>query len=98
MRHDCADREVIVDLSSAESDAAGTGSLLAAAAQAKEIGQQLVFVVADPQEVEVLVSVGLDQVMPIVGSVPGALEWLAANFVPVGVVGTSGWRAARIRT
>jgi anti-anti-sigma regulatory factor len=89
MRHDCDDREVIVDVSSTESDAAGTGSLLVAAAHAREIGQQLVFIVTDPLELEVLGSVGLDQVMPIVGSVPAALAWLATHSVPVHAVGTS---------
>jgi anti-anti-sigma regulatory factor len=89
MRHDCADREVIVDLSSTASDAAGTGSVLRAAAHAKDIGQQLVFVVTDPLELEVLGYVGLDQVTPIVTSVPAALAWLAAHPVSVTSVGTS---------
>jgi anti-anti-sigma regulatory factor len=88
MRHDCGDREVIVDLSSTESDGAGTGSLLAAAAHAEEIGQQLVFVVNDPLELEVLAYVGLDQVMPIVASVPAALAWLATHSVSADAVGT----------
>jgi anti-anti-sigma regulatory factor len=88
MRHDCTDREVIIDLSSTTSDAAGTGNLLVATAHAKARGQQLVFVVTDPLELAVLESVGLDQVMPIVDSESAGLEWLAAHPVPEAAVGT----------
>jgi anti-anti-sigma factor len=86
MQNDCVEPGVIVDLSGASCDAAGTGVLLGATARAAERGQQLVFVVTDPLEFEVLVAAGLDQVVPVVASVPEAHEWFEAHGVATGPV------------
>jgi anti-anti-sigma regulatory factor len=90
LRDDCPDRNLIVDLSSAILDAAGTGVVLAATAMARTRGQQLVFVVADPVELEALTAAGLDIVVPVVASVGDALDWLGADTAPGRPAGRDG--------
>jgi anti-anti-sigma regulatory factor len=79
MRDECSNPAVVIDLSATTSDGAGTGVLLAATERATKGGQQVVFVVVDPLELEVLVSVGLDVGLPIVASQTLALEWIEAQ-------------------
>jgi anti-anti-sigma regulatory factor len=79
MRDEGSDAAVVIDLSATTSDGAGTGVLLAATERATKGGQQVVFVVVDPLELEVLVSVGLDFGLPIVASQTLALEWIEAQ-------------------
>jgi alcohol dehydrogenase, propanol-preferring len=75
MRDHCVDPAVVVDLSSASEDAAGTGVLLEATAGARRRGQQLVFVVPEGIERDVLLSAGLNEVAPVVTSQRQALDW-----------------------
>jgi anti-anti-sigma regulatory factor len=79
LRDECPERSVIVDLLNASLDAAGTGVVLSATARARKRGQQMVFVIADPVELEVLASQGLGFVVPVVASVSEALNWLGAD-------------------
>jgi propanol-preferring alcohol dehydrogenase len=82
MRNHCTDRSVVVDLSAAHEDAAGTGALLTATARARKQGQQVVFVVPDGVERGVLLSAGLSEVVPVVRSEREALGWFDAHGVP----------------
>jgi anti-anti-sigma regulatory factor len=64
---------VIVNLDRAELDAAGTGIVMTTAATAIKRGQTLVFVVTNPIELEVLESLGLSFMAPVVASEREAL-------------------------
>lgn len=71
--------EVVVDLSAATMDSAGTGVLLAWVARARRRGQGVVVVSGDPLQREVLLTLGLDDVVPIVTSEREALNWSRAH-------------------
>jgi anti-anti-sigma factor len=71
--------EVVVDLSAATMDSAGTGVLLAWVARARRRSQGVVVVCSDPLQHEVLFAVGLDSVVPIVTSEREALNWSRAH-------------------
>jgi anti-anti-sigma regulatory factor len=68
---------VVIDLSRASTDSAGTGVLICAVARAKERGQRVAIVATDPLQLEVLWAVGLDGVIPVVRSEPEGLRLLA---------------------
>ena len=63
-------------------ESAGTGALLVAAAEGARRDQQLVVVCVDPVEVEVVRGLQLDLIVPIFGSQAEALSWLG-NHDPV---------------
>ncbi len=66
---------VVVDLSAiTQSDSAGVGVLLVAAAEASEQVRQLAVVVSDPVLSEVLYAVGLGIVVPIAPTLNEALD------------------------
>ena len=76
----CPEPVVVIDLTAMTgSDAAGTGTLLVAAARAEERGQQLVVVAPDMLEREVFEATGLGTVVPIVTSEAKAWQWLDAH-------------------
>jgi propanol-preferring alcohol dehydrogenase len=79
MRDHCTDPAVVIDLSGASEDAAGTGLLMAAMARARRRGQQVVFVVPEGIEREVLLSLGLSDVVPVVTSRREALDWFDSH-------------------
>jgi anti-anti-sigma regulatory factor len=82
----CANSALIVDLSAATLDSAGTAALMSATARAAKWGQRVVFVLTDPVELEVLNSLGLGSAVPVVGSVPEALRWFEDHAVSVRAV------------
>ncbi len=73
MRDDMTDPMIIVNLDRAELDSTGTGMIMAAAVRARKRGQTLAFVMTNPIEVEVLESLGLPFLAPIVQSEGKAL-------------------------
>lgn len=71
------DRAVIVDLTAVvQSDAAGVGVLLVAAAEASELGHQLVVVVPDGSLADALDAVGLGSIIPMVPTLNEAWDRL----------------------
>ena len=73
MRDSTGDPALIVNLERAQLDAAGTGVVMSSTARAKKRGQAVVFVVTNPIELEVLHTLGLSMMAPVVSSEPEAL-------------------------
>jgi anti-anti-sigma factor len=84
MCDDCADSSVIIDLSDAVLDSAGTGALVATATRARQRGQRLALVVPDAVELEVLRRLGVDDLLPLVASESEAVAWFVARPTPAG--------------
>jgi anti-anti-sigma regulatory factor len=68
---------VVIDLTGATTDSAGTGALIGVVVRARQRDQHLVIVAPDRLQYEVCVSVGLDTGAPLVRSEPEALQRLA---------------------
>jgi len=79
----CVEPVVVVNLTGARFDAAGTGALLVATERAGERGQQIVVVATDPLQLAVLRETGLNIVVPIVDSEVAALAWCERNSLPI---------------
>jgi anti-anti-sigma factor len=75
---------VIIDLTQAQLDSAGTGSLVGATLRSQEHSRPMVVVVSDPVQREVLDVVGLADIVPVVHSVDEAQRELdiLAGFRP----------------
>ncbi len=67
---------VIIDLTLAGLDSAGTGRLVAAALRSKEHSQPMVVVATDPAQLEVFHAVGLADIVAVVHSMDEALQEL----------------------
>ena len=63
---------VIIDLSQAQLDSAGTGRLVAGSLRSKERSQPMVVVVTDPVQREVFHTIGLADIIPLVHSIDEA--------------------------
>jgi anti-anti-sigma factor len=70
-------RPVVIDLSGATIDSAGTGTLLTVALALKERSQPVAVVSADPVQSEVFRTVGLATLVRVAHSIPDALAELA---------------------
>lgn len=91
-------RALIVDLSEARLDAAGSGALVTAVERAHERRQQVVLVVTNPMLRGVLTTIGLNLVVPIVGSEPDAIDWLEGHGIPTGPPQPTTDRAPLVRS
>jgi hypothetical protein len=70
---------VVIDLSRASTDAAGSGKLTCAVARAEKRGQHVPIALTNAMQLEVLRAAGLDSAIPVVRSEPEALRLLARN-------------------
>lgn len=78
-RDHCPEPGVVIDLTHATRlDSGGVGVLLAAIARAHRRGQQLAIVATDPHLLEVLVSLGVPSIVPVVGTEGEAVRRIAA--------------------
>lgn len=84
VRTDCDDPGVVIDVSDAEVDAAGTGALLMAAADRHRRHRHLVVVVGDGPEADALRDAGFDAVAGMAGTEGDALDQLRDEGVYVG--------------
>jgi anti-anti-sigma factor len=82
LRDRCFEPILIIDLVAGRVDAAGTGALVLATEQARRRGQQLVLVATDPVQLSVMISTGLNIVVPIVSSEEEAVTWCEHHGVP----------------
>jgi anti-anti-sigma factor len=82
IRQECTEPVLIVDLTAGRIDAAGTAALALATEQAKERRQQLVLVATDPMQLGVMISTGLNIVVPVVSSEEEAMIWCERNDIP----------------
>ena len=82
LRDHCWEPILIIDLVAGRVDAAGTGALVLAAEQATRRRQQLVLVATDPVQLSVMISTGLNIVVPIVSSEEEAVIWCELHGVP----------------
>lgn len=71
----CKEKILIIDLTACRIDAAGSGALVLAIELARERQQQLVLVATDPLQLAVMISTGINVVVPIVSSDEEALTW-----------------------
>lgn len=69
---------VVVDLRGARTDGAGTAELISIALEVSGRAQPLVFLADDPLEADVLLSVGIEEMAPVVATVEEAREALAS--------------------
>lgn len=88
VREQCTEPVLIIDLTAGRIDAAGTGALVVATEQAKDRNQQLVLVATDPLQLSVMISTGLNIVVPIVSSEEEAVTWCERHGVPTWIVPT----------
>jgi len=86
IRKPCDEPILIVDLTAARIDAAGTSALVLAAEQARESHHQLLLVATDPVQLSVLISTGLNVVVPVVGSEDEAVTWCEQHGIPAWTV------------
>ena len=86
VREQCSEPVLIVDLTAGRLDAAGTGALVLAAELARDRHQQLVLVATDPLQLSVLISTGLNIVVPVVSSEEEAVTWCERHGVPTWTV------------
>lgn len=82
LRDQCWEPILIIDLAAGRVDAAGTGALVLATEQATRRRQQLVLVATDPVQLSVMISTGLNIVVPIVSSEDEAVTWCERHGVP----------------
>jgi anti-anti-sigma factor len=82
LRDQCWEPILIVDLAAGHIDAAGTGALVLATEQARRRRQQLVLVATDPVQLAVMISTGLNIVVPIVSTEDEAVTWCERHGVP----------------
>jgi anti-anti-sigma factor len=73
---------LIIDLTAGRVDAAGTGALVLATEQARDRGRQLVLVATDPVQLSVMISTGLNIVVPVVSSKEEAVTWCERHGIP----------------
>lgn len=78
------DPGVVIDLTGAAVDAAGTGAVLAAAADVRRRHHHLAVVTAEGPEADALVDAGLGDVAGVAGDERAALDWLRQRGVDVG--------------
>lgn len=81
---ECADPGVVIDLTDAEVDAAGTGALLKTAADRRRHHRQLVVVVADGPGADALRDAGFDEVAGVAPTEAAALGRLRDEGVDIG--------------
>lgn len=89
IRDRCKEPILIIDLTAGRIDAAGTAALVLATELARDRKQQLVLVATDPLQLSVMISTGMNIVVPIVSSEEEAVTWcerhgIAAWTVPAG--------------
>lgn len=90
VRTGCDAPGLVIDLTAATVDSAGTGAILSVAAAGADLHRQLVVVVVgDGAEAEVLADGRLDAVAGVAASEPSALAWLRDRGVDAGSVGRS---------
>jgi anti-anti-sigma factor len=77
----CVEPVVLVDLTAARLDAAGTGALLVATERATARAQQIIIVATNPLQLSVLEATGLNAVVPIAASEAAALAWCNRELV-----------------
>lgn len=82
LREPCKDPILIIDLTACRIDAAGTGALVMAAQQARDRRQQLVLVATDPLQLSVMISTGLNLVVPVVSTESEAVSWCESHGIP----------------
>jgi anti-anti-sigma regulatory factor len=86
---DCDAVGLVVDLTAATVDSAGTGAILSVAAADHERHRELVVVVGDGPEAQVLLDGRFDELAGLAASEPSALAWLRDRGVDTGSVGRS---------
>lgn len=87
VRTGCDAAGLVIDLTAATVDSAGTGAILSLAAARRDRHRQMVVVVGDGPEAEVLLDGRFDAVAGLVASEPSALAWLRDRGVDTGSVG-----------
>src|SRR5487761_541124 len=71
--------ELVIDLSEAITDSAGTELLIGCVARAHQQRQRVLIVAPDPTQYEVFGAVGLDSAAPVVSSQSEAIRWFAQH-------------------
>lgn len=89
VRTECDAAGLVIDLSAATVDPAGTGAIWSVAAAGRDRHRQLVVVVGDPPEAGLPADQRLEEVAAVAASEPSALAWLRDRGLDTGPVARS---------